>query len=526
MSRQTRLAILAVAAFWVVGGLSQPARADIWPKWMPLPLGFADRDELEKALQEQLLYAVEYKYIDGTVRVIPLGDLSLVFDQELPSEQYIECGDADYLIYGFTNPVGWGTDPVTGTTVPIFCERPLNGEGGADDMAELVEIEHGMGRFVHEPWWDDEWNWLDGLVHDTRVMVKGTAEDPTPADDTEFCYDYGECVDLHMPINGGTLTTVIAEWIIDGGNSNILVDPSFGFWAEAGPDAWDTVGAYTTRSYADRYHVDYVKILLNNEWIQAADQSNFDFPACTSPLCDWHFFANDILDWRLDLVESLGGEAARENPVVEAAARDHGQTAQSSEATEKYLIYWEDPQDRDCTNWCTEFASWAIREGTDLETPVAPDVGTNLVVGDMWDFFDNAGREIVWAEDVWDSEGSCVQPGDYLSRSNWGHSMIVIGWDGAFDANEDINYLWVTEGNVGWSDQHGGTTAGGGWRPHVRVGYASATRAPIMGPDADWVIDAEPFPANLCKTGYVPGPNPGPSNPDGRECDFFGSTQE
>lgn len=516
MSRQTHPAILMTGILLVMGVVCQPAQADVWPSWMPLPLGFSDREELEKELQEQLLYAVEYEYIDGTVRTIPLGDLTFAFDEELPSPQYIDCGEADYLIHGFADPVGWGTDPVTGTTVPIFCERPLPGDEGYDDLAELVAVERGMVRLDNEPWWVDEWNWMDGVIHDTRIIVKATAEEPTPAADTEFCYTYGECVDLHMPTNGNPMSTVIAVWT----GSDIFVDPDFDFWAEAGPDAWDTPGIYTTREYADRYYVDYVKILYNNEWIQAADQSNFSFPGCTGPLCDWHFFASDILDYRLDLVESLGGEDARDNPVLEAAARDHGQSAQSSETTEKYIIYFDDPEnERDPAGWCSEFVSWAIREGTDLETPIG-----NIVIEDMWDFFEPLGREIVWAEDVWDSEGSCVQPGDYVSRSHednhtWQHSALVVGWVDGFDPEEDINYLWVIEGNVGWANQHGGTTSGGGWRTHARISYEEATQFSVCGPDADW----DDCDVELCLDGYNPGPNPGPPN-DGQECDFFGST--
>ncbi len=472
---------------------------------------------MEKELQPQLQYATEYNYIDGTLRVIPLGDLTLAFDQELPVPQYITCGEAEYLVHGFTDHVGWGIDPVTGTEVPIYCERVLGGDYGASGDAGLVEVVGGKSRTVHEPWWDDEYAWLDGLVHDTRVLVKGTAEDSTPAADTEFCYDYGECVDLHMPATGSTVSTVIAQWT----GTDILVVPSFDFWAEAGPDAWDTMGAYTTRSYADRYHVDFVKILLNNEWLQGANQTNFDFPACTSPLCDWHFFASDILDWRLDLVESLGGEDARDNPVLAAAARDHGQSAQSSESTEKYVIYWEDPEDRDPIPWCSEFASWAIREGTDLEPPIVEYPDTNVAVSDMWDFFETEGLETVWAEDVWDSDGACVQPGDYVSQHNWNHSMLVIGWVDGFDSAEDVNYLWVIEGNVGWQEQHGGTTQGGGWRTHVRIGYDEDTQVSVCGPDADWV-DCD---VKLCLDGYDPGPNPGAPN-TGEECDFFGSTAE
>ena len=512
-------ALFVMATLTVFGIGSKPAQADVWPEWMPLPLGFADRDEIEKALQERLSYAVEYRYIDGTVRIIPLGDLTFAFDEELPSPQYILCDEKDYLVHGFTDPVGWGTDPISGATVPILCNRPVGGDDNANIGAELVEVVPGMGRFVHEPWWDDEWNWTDGLVHDTRVIVKATAEDPTPDDDTEFCYDYGECVDLHMPVDGSTMTTVIALWYVDGGLGNILVDPSFEFWAEAGPDAWDTVAMNTSRVYADRYHVDYVKILLNNEWIQAADQTNFDFPGCTGSLCDWHFLYSDILDWRLDLLESLGGEDARDNPVLEAAARDHGQSAQSSETTEKYLVYWADPEDRNPSGWCSEFASWAIREGTDLDAPTG-----SIGVEDMWDFFEPEGREIVWAEDVWDSEGDCVQPGDYVSRSDpdfhtWQHGGLVVGWVGGFDPEEDINYLWVIEGNVGWWNQQGGSTVGGGWRTHARISYDEATQFSVCGPEADW----DDCDVELCLDGYNPGANPGPPN-DGQECDFFGST--
>jgi hypothetical protein len=319
-----------------------------------------------------------------------------------------------------------------------------------------------------------------------------------------------------MPVNGNVISTAIAIWT----GSDIYVSPSFVFWAEAGPDAWDTLIVETTRSYANRYHVDYIKILLNNEWIQGADQTDFDFPACDYPLCDFYFPYSDVADWRLGLLESIGGQDALDSAVLEAAALDHGQSAQSSETTEKYLIYFVDPEnERDPAGWCSEFASWAIREGTELETPVSSDSDTSIAVSDMWDYFETESRETVFAEDVWDSVGSCVQPGDYVSRDNWSHSALFVGWVDGFDDEEDINYIWVIECNVGWWDQQGGTTVGGGWRTHARISYDEDTQFSVCGPDADWV-DCD---VKLCLDGYNPGPDPGAPN-TGEECDLFGST--
>lgn len=258
-----------------------------------------------------------------------------------------------------------------------------------------------------------------------------------------------------------------------------------------------------------------MKIRLNTQWIQQDDQPDAYLPR--EPRRPNLLLEEDIDDYRLSRLEDYGGTQARNNPVLQAAVRDLGQSGQSSTTSEKYVIKWSDWSDPETKNsWCSEFASWVIREEAYLSTPLATDTGIhiedNLSVWDLWDYFYNhwyfwyhgggwdfRRRARYSAEDIWDNEGAEIEPGDYVSTWHWVHSSLFIGWDGGFDPDADVNYVNLLGGGdyVGFS-------------PHLKV----------CGPDADWVSDG--CDVLLCLPGYSPGQQGQQVGDD--ECDFFGVT--
>ncbi len=483
--------------------VTTPSQAQVWPDWMPLPLQFEDRDELEAFLQEKLAEADVIDDGHDTIRIIELGEQMLSFDEPVPGVLTEACSIEEYDLHGSTESIGWGADFETGATIPVFCERPLG--------YETLEESYGDGSRSGMPWYTDEWNWQDGLVHRTIVTTKSIVRSPTGQQDTQLCGGGGYCVDVDMSEYNQQLQTLLAYWVGD----LLIVYPNPAFWYEAGGDAWDDAYLQTTRSYSNKYNVDYVKIRLNDKMILSGDCEDFFLP--WQPM--WPYKALDGLidDYRLGLLETYGGTAARNSPILQAAARDIGQACESNEITEKYLFHRDGPY-APVDGWCSEFATWAISEGSSLDPPTAKDVAPggngSLVVEDMWDFFYAEDLYAVDAEFVWSYPDSPIQPGDFVTSGHWGHSMLFVGWDGGFDPDSDTNDAWVIEGSMG-----------SGLRESVQLRTSSSVR--VCGPDVsdeDWE-NSDICQVALCKPGFQPGANPSdPPNPGGEECDFFGIT--
>jgi hypothetical protein len=92
------------------------------------------------------------------------------------------------------------------------------------------------------------------------------------------------------------------------------------------------------------------------------------------------------------------------------------------------------------TAWCSEFASWALRQ-TGLSTPPG-----SIYVGDMETYFKGAGRYYTKAQ----VESGAYKPtaGDYLSIYGREHSVLFVGWStlvGSVPTNNDRFY--TIEGN-------------------------------------------------------------------------------
>lgn len=229
--------LLALFSLSLSLGPTLTARADIWPSWAPLPLGYADAAEFEDYLALQQLDAFELVFADGEIEVIEFDDAPLVFDVPVPSPQTTRCTAEEYELAGFTEPIGWTLDPETGTQVPLLCQRQWSDEGAG----EPVTLDGG-----NPTWWQDSWNWTDSLVQTTYVKTKSQASGSV-ALDTEFCVAGDYCAKVAMSTTNQILTTNYAWW--SGGT--LFIYPSLDFWAEAGPDAWDEAYLHTTRPYSN-----------------------------------------------------------------------------------------------------------------------------------------------------------------------------------------------------------------------------------------------------------------------------------
>jgi hypothetical protein len=92
------------------------------------------------------------------------------------------------------------------------------------------------------------------------------------------------------------------------------------------------------------------------------------------------------------------------------------------------------------TAWCSEFASWALRQAG-LGTPTG-----NIYVGTMESYFIGTGRYYTKAQV--DAGAYMPHPGDYMSVNSRGHSVLFIGWSTPVgNVPKDSDRFYTIEGN-------------------------------------------------------------------------------
>lgn len=183
------------------------------------------------------------------------------------------------------------------------------------------------------------------------------------------------------------------------------------WWEDLDGDDWDNLKFYATSG--DGVYVTHVKLIHNyetvidmdtNSWVDRYHGRNLYLEAATA-LGKW-----ENLDLTFD-------------PVVYTAVMDLGQTGSA-----KYVS-------RDVA-WCSEFASWAIRTATGLNTPTGS-IGTSA----MLSYFDGINRK--YTADQIEAGVYKLQAGDYLSINSGGHSILFVEWVDKFVTMKTIS------GNVG-----------------------------------------------------------------------------
>jgi hypothetical protein len=129
-------------------------------------------------------------------------------------------------------------------------------------------------------------------------------------------------------------------------------------------------------------------------------------------------------------------------PAFLSAVRDIGKCGTSG-----YNLYETDPKyGAGDNNLCSEFVSWYYcNEGTAIGKQVFKDVfGTSHFI-DIFSYVDRAygyNNTTRQFENLNTGEVYLPQPGDYLMRTNSGHSMIIAGWNDETKTAAVINGPW------------------------------------------------------------------------------------
>ena len=194
-------------------------------------------------------------------------------------------------------------------------------------------------------------------------------------------------------------------------------------WLE--PDDWDDLRFFFGSS--DGAQIAEIEIMLNGQQIYLETGIN--------TWLDLYYGRQLFLDWRIakyrhDLVAAVVGTSYL-NPILEVAAQDLGQSG-----ARKY--------NGDDNAWCSEFAVYAMQNGSRLSSPCAgiptPLETGDIGVGAIYTWLNACGRVLDYSTIT--ADPSLLQPGYYISINNRGHSMIFAGWVSTVGG-----MMWVVDGN-------------------------------------------------------------------------------
>jgi hypothetical protein len=253
-------------------------------------------------------------------------------------------------------------------------------------------------------------------------------------------------------------------------------------WMTVGEDGWDNISLFGDKEAADhRLVLQRVRVKHNGKWITA--DAALESPNSIGAPPDSRNLQGEIWDCQHALT------FYSDSAIVKRAVEDYAQAAST-----KYPVFPSSQTWNGITlprNWCTEFASWAIRQGTQdmgyqeafpglpQAQPGDQDIGVLEMLfwaanydQDRIRFFgqnssyyqQNGPTDLEWAE-----LATGVKPGDYAARAHEvlnemnfaeinGHSMVVVGWladDGSevggehFDSSRRCNRLLTVGGNEG-----------------------------------------------------------------------------
>ena len=200
------------------------------------------------------------------------------------------------------------------------------------------------------------------------------------------------------------------------------------WWKNIHPDNWDHIRLQANST--DGMKVAHIKIVHNNYTILDTDVNAW---------LDKHYAKKLVFDNEIAMKKWAKLDNTR-NPVLYYAVMDIGKSGH-----QKYVY--------DDTAWCSEFASWAIRQGTGLPTPTG-----SIWVQNMKDFFNDRGR--LYSKSDIEIGTYSLKAGDYVSINEMGHSVIFIEWTTylntfkVIDGNwgNRVRIRWVSWSDVGSSD--------------------------------------------------------------------------
>lgn len=189
-------------------------------------------------------------------------------------------------------------------------------------------------------------------------------------------------------------------------------------WADMDPDDWDTVRLLTRSS--DSIQVSRVTMVHSS---------------CTVLEAEPHAWLDRryarTLDFSIENALTRWDELfLTRRTALYYACQDLGQTGSI-----KYI--------NSDTAWCSEFASWAIRQ-TGLNTPTDP---VNIGTTDMKDWFIANGRYHTRVD--CEIGNYTLRGGDYMSINDGDHSVLFVGWKSKAGVNPaDGDVYYTIEGNT------------------------------------------------------------------------------
>ena len=281
-----------------------------------------------------------------------------------------------------------------------YSDEPVWGE--QDDRIAHTFITKGGSQF-------DEYH--AGIIAKTEIHIT-TGAHANAGTEAKIIFYIG---DHPVSLEGAYDPNMLYVWKLNADDND--------FYQQIHPDDWDHLSLYTDSE--DGLHIAHIKIYHNNYRILDTDVDAW---------LDKHYGRKMIFDHEVAMTKWAKLDYTR-NPVLYFAAMDLGQSG-----SWKYV-------DEDVP-WCSEFASWAIRNGTGLNTPEG-----NIWVGTMLDYFASIDR--LYSKDDINSRKYDLKPGDYVSINDRGHSTLFVEWIKPFDLFRAIDGNWgnrVRIREVEWAD--------------------------------------------------------------------------
>jgi len=450
-------------------------------------------------------FVVNYGGINVTVARI---DHPLVYDGPVPTVELVGLDIEEMTTLG-VNP----GDPAPGSTT--LEKRFYVLKGASSDITEsaAMEEEQPSKGFPGNPEINPEDNsWFNevgsslAFGSDSGISINGCADvsfwdwlwsSSLKDRRGEACFygsftDNEECIDVLFPAWPCPLTwtrTTIYSKIYEllGWYLWLVYEPEV--WVNVGEDGWDDITLMGDKR-ATEYPFEIASVVVEHNDMAITDSTHYSPWVTLHGPPDSFELADDIYDYKRSLVFDST------HSVVLAAVGDYAQAASFKYPVFPHPDPWswtggDLPPGTSITVphlWCTEFASWAYRQGgynagydgfndLPMATPGNDDIGIQY----FWDWTEGKDRnllvfgrdELLHPEYVngptseeWAELATLVKEGDYLARweeqpdptPDRAHSMIVVGWldeDGSsigssnFDSKRSCNPLLVVDGNMG-----------------------------------------------------------------------------
>ncbi|MFO8070476.1 MAG: hypothetical protein R6V85_01260 [Polyangia bacterium] len=545
---------------------------------IPVPLGF-DSESWREYLEEKWDSGTKVE-VGGIEVAVAEMESPLFYDGEYPRAELVSTSSKDLDRLGVSPG-----DELPGSTdmnSRIYVRAPEYEEAAPGDQ-DLVPLGSGPTLGVNPDMWDGRTGAGLAFGRNSYIEISGCSDRElmpfwNPYRWGEACFSsyytgHSECVEAlmpHVPCNT-TNSNEVTSWyaklftfyvptmVVTPDGPEIEVIEYFIWlvykpqvWKDLGEDGWDDIRLRADKDAAgEPVMIHGVQIKHNGKIITGGGWSPDPFELNAPP--DEMDLSGQISGFKNSLVFGLAS-APGASPILARAIEDYAQAA-----SKKYPVYSDNgsfpfPYQNLTApvKWCSEFASWPIRQGAidaghqgffGPDLPQANDQDMDLAVLDFYDWgssWDSGDRLLFFGENTypagpgydwngatdaeWAALAEGVTPGDYVSRwhereadggtiGTSGHSMIFVGWladDGSgvgpqhFDTGRVCNRLVAVGGNeqaYGWDN----TGLGGVVNVSTRVVCKEPLTiggVPQIGSsgfyeDPTCTIDSQPYPCEI-----------------------------